>query len=90
MNKQHWRRPAFSPAHEPQYARRLSDKILVAFHHACDQNDIQAAGWLLGVLDFMISRSLTLPTAKEHRARESIVAAHERLWEMRHLTLGEC
>jgi hypothetical protein len=42
------------------------------------------------VLDFMISRSLTLPTAKEHRARESIVAAHERLWEMRHLTLGEC
>ena len=31
----------------PRYSRRLSDKILIAFHHACDQSDFEVAEQLL-------------------------------------------
>jgi hypothetical protein len=34
-------------------ARRLSDKILIAFHQACDQQDFEVAVRLLGVLETM-------------------------------------
>jgi len=27
----------------PRYTRRLSDKILIAFHQACDQSDFEVA-----------------------------------------------
>jgi predicted neuraminidase len=48
------------PAPEPRYARRLPDKILTAFHQACDQGDIEVAV-LLDVLEFMVSRTHNLP-----------------------------
>ena len=93
MNEQHPQEPAYRsqlhPASEPRYARRLSDKILIAFHHACDQREIDIANDLLDVLEFMINRIPTLPTGKERRAKESLVAAHERLWQIRHLTPGD-
>src|SRR5580698_6222207 len=38
----------------PRYSRRLSDKILIAFHHACDQGDFEAAEQLLHVLEMML------------------------------------
>jgi hypothetical protein len=41
--------------------RRLSDDILVAFHHACDQGDIEVAQSLLRVLEFMIRRPTAAP-----------------------------
>jgi len=71
-----------------RYARRLSDKILIAFHHACDQTDIKVAAELLGVLDFMGKR----PTQArgDRRSEENLVAAHERLWLLRHPGLLEC
>jgi hypothetical protein len=81
--------PPDTAAPEPRYTRRLSDKILVAFHHACDQRDIEAAGQLLGVLEFMINRTPNLPTGRDRRAKESLVAAHERLWHIRHPDLLE-
>ena len=31
----------------PRYSRRLSDKIFLAFHHACDQRDYEIAERLL-------------------------------------------
>jgi len=68
----------------PRYARRLSDKILIAFHHACDQGNAEAAWELLNILEFMAKREPTLPTGGERRVREGLVAAHERLWQMRH------
>jgi hypothetical protein len=77
-------------APEPRSVRRLSDKILVAFHHACDQGDIEAAGQLVGVLDFMSRRTPNLPTGRDRRAKESLVAAHERLWHIRHPDLLGC
>jgi hypothetical protein len=78
------------PAPAPRYARRLSDKILIAFHHACDQADIEVAGQLLDLLEFMIKRAPSLPTGSDRRARESLVAAHERLWQLRHPELLDC
>jgi hypothetical protein len=42
-----------APPPETRYARRLSDKILLAFHHACDQTDFEVADDLLDVLEFM-------------------------------------
>ena len=42
-----------SPA---RYTRRLSDHVLIAFHHACDQGDIEVARRLLDVLEFMVRR----------------------------------
>jgi hypothetical protein len=34
-----------------RYTRRLSDKILIAFHQACDQGDFEVAERLLTVLE---------------------------------------
>jgi hypothetical protein len=79
------------PTNPPsRYARRLSDKILIAFHHACDQADIEAAGQLLDVLEFMIKRPVSLSDGRDRRAKESLVAAHERLWLLRHPDLRDC
>jgi hypothetical protein len=72
----------YSPV--PRYVRRLSDKILLAFHQACDQQEIEVAGQLLGVLEFMTRRIATLPNGGERRGKDTLVAAHERLWQIRH------
>ena len=68
----------------PRYTRRLSDKILIAFHQACDQRDVEVAAALLGVLEAMSTRTPNLPGGRERRTIESFVAAHERLWQIRH------
>lgn len=68
----------------PRYTRRLSDKILVAFHQACDQADLEVADGLLGVLELMLTRPRTTPDQQRRRNMEGLVAAHERLWHLRH------
>jgi hypothetical protein len=78
--------PPNAPDPEPRYTRRLSDKILIAFHHACDEGDVEVARQLLDVLEFMTGRPASLPDKKNRRAKESLVAAHERLWQIRHPT----
>ncbi len=81
-------RPAKDPASAqspPQrYTRRLSDKVLVAFHHACDQGDFEVAEHLLHVLEMMLTRRPLTPDGTRRRNMESLVAAHERLWHLRH------
>src|ERR1700677_4310472 len=52
-----------------RYTRRLSDKVLIAFHHACDQRDIEVAGRLLGVLEFMTTRAPVLPAGRDRRSK---------------------
>jgi hypothetical protein len=64
--------------------RRLSDKILVAFHHACDAQDLAVAEQLLKTLESMLTRRGVPPEQNRRRALESLVAAHERLWHLRH------
>ena len=68
----------------PRYTRRLSDKILIAFHQACDQRELEIADQLLRILEGMLTRRPTAPDANRRRNIESLVAAHERLWLLRH------
>ncbi len=68
----------------PRYSRRLSDKILLAFHHACDQGDYEIAEQLLHILESMLTRRTVPPDANRRKSIESLVAAHERLWHLRH------
>ncbi len=68
----------------PRYSRRLSDKILLAFHHACDQGDYEIAEQLLHILENMLTRRTVPPDANRRKSIESLVAAHERLWHLRH------
>ena len=68
----------------PRYSRRLSDKILIAFHHACDQGDYEVADQLLHVLEMMLRRRVLSPDLNRRRTMDTLVAAHERLWHLRH------
>jgi hypothetical protein len=68
----------------PRYSRRLSDKILIAFHHACDQGDFEIAEQLLHILENMLTRRTVPADANRRKSIESLVAAHERLWHLRH------
>ncbi len=72
------------PGSSPRYSRRLSDKILIAFHQACDQADFEIAEQLLHILEMMLKRRPLLPDNNRRRSMESLVAAHERLWHLRH------
>lgn len=78
-----------SPGAIPRYTRRLSDKILIAFHHACDQSDFEVAEQLLHILEMMLTRRPLTPDGTRRRNMESLVAAHERLWHLRHPHIGE-
>jgi hypothetical protein len=64
--------------------RRLSDKILVAFHHACDAQDLDVAEQLLKTLETMLARRGVPAEQNRRKALENLVAAHERLWHLRH------
>ncbi len=68
----------------PRQGRRLSDKILAAFHHACDVNDLDIADHLLVALEMMLTRRPFTVDVGRRRSMESLVAAHERLWHLRH------
>ncbi len=72
------------PVQQPRQTRRLSDKILVAFHHACDERDYEVAGELLRVVEMVLNGHHLLPERDRRKNVESLVAAHERLWLLRH------
>jgi hypothetical protein len=64
--------------------RRTSDHILIAFHHACDQRDFEVAEQLLIVLESVCSPRRLPPDGGDRRVKETLVAAYERLWQLRH------
>ena len=66
------------------YSRRLSDKILLAFDQACDQGDHEIAERLLLLVERMMKRRPVRPDSDRRRNMESLVAAHERLWHLKH------
>ena len=68
----------------PRQGRRLSDKILVAFHHACDAQDMAVAEQLLKTLESMLTRRGVPSEQNRRKSLETLVAAHERLWHLRH------
>lgn len=71
------------PVSQPRQTRRLSDKILIAFHHACDERDYEVAGELLRVVEMVLNSPHTPPERDRRKNVESLVAAHERLWLLR-------
>jgi hypothetical protein len=77
------RQTGFGGGNNHRYTRRLSDKILIAFHQACDQSDFEVAERLLAVLETMLKRSPPVANQR-HRDVSTLVAAHERLWQLRH------
>jgi hypothetical protein len=72
-----------TPQNAPRLGRRLSDKILVAFHHACDVSDLEIADALLRALETIVTRKPSPHQSGRRRDMESLVAAHERLWQLR-------
>ena len=68
----------------PRHTRRLSDKLFVAFHQACDTVDLDVAEQILGILEKMMSKHHTANEGNRRRNMENLVAAFERLWHLRH------
>jgi len=73
-----------APSGPRRAGRGLSDRILVAFHHACDLRDFEIAEQLLRTLELLVTRRPPEPDADRRRGLENLVAAHERLWQLRH------
>ncbi len=63
--------------------RRLSDKVLAAFSQACDQEDLDVAAQLLKVLDALMNKPKMMQQ-DQRKTEMTTVAAHERLWLLRH------
>ena len=60
----------------PRHTRRLSDKILIAFHQACDLADFEVAERLLKVVETVLAVPRETPIDRERREQETLVAAH--------------
>ena len=78
--------PTSAGCRVPPHIRRLFDKVLIPFHHACDQRDFEVAEKLLRVLEMMVDRDLANQDGDRRRTLDGLVAAHERLWSLRHPT----
>ncbi len=72
----------------PRQNRRLPERILVAAHQACDLGDLDVAAQLLSILETVIGQTRGQSRAPADPARrrvmESLIAAHQRLWHLRH------
>ena len=64
--------------------RRLSDKLLLAFHQACDHGALEIAAEILRILETVVARPAPGAMRDRRQAVESLVAAHHGLWELRH------
>jgi hypothetical protein len=67
-----------------RHTRRLSDRIFVAFHQACDTIELDVAEQLLEILEKMMSKRHTTNDSNRRHNMDSLVAAFERLWHLRH------
>ncbi len=67
----------------PPGFRRLSDKVLIVFHHACDRDDLEAAEHLLNLLELLTMRGPRPETGNRRLNVDGLVSAHERLWRLK-------
>ena len=63
----------------PAYIRRLSGKILLAFAHACENDELEVAAQLLRILDMMVARQTLYPARARHQVQADLVAAQRLL-----------
>ncbi len=82
------RRPAWLSAPPvsaaPAFSQRLLDKIAFACHGACESNDLAVAEQLVQIMERMVLRAPLQADGTRRGAMETLVAAHERLWLLRH------
>lgn len=64
--------------------RGLAWHLFSTYHQACDQGDFEVAELLLAVLAMVVAGRLHQPTAPDPHNTEILVAAYERLWNLRH------
>jgi hypothetical protein len=72
-----------STAEALKYGRRLSDKILIAFHHACDIGALSTAEELLGTLTRVVGLSALNETPDRRKVSEALADANYRLWDLK-------
>ncbi len=65
-----------------QYDRRLSDKLLVAFDQACDQNFVAVAELLLRALEIALTREGGPNRVDKRQDLGPVIAAYARLKEL--------
>lgn len=63
----------------PQYTRRLSDKILMAFHQACEQRAIEVAGLLIQALELALTKEGGLGKVDNRKNLEAVFEAFDKL-----------
>ena len=72
------------PGTAPRQNRRLPERILVAAHQACDLGDLDVAAQLLSILETVIHQARGPADPTRRRLMESLIAAYQRLWHLRH------
>ncbi len=85
MSEREWDDMQASPATAEalKHGRRLTDKILIAFHHACDTRDIATAEDLLWTLDRLIARPVLTEGPDRRKIVETFVDANYRLGDVK-------
>lgn len=78
--------PSLAPGLDAAHGRRLSDKVLLAFHQACEQQDTETARQLLDVLDFLWLRDADAPWGRRRNVNY-LVPARERFVHALHQTV---
>ena len=73
------------PGAAPRQNRRLPERILVAAHQACDLGDLDVAAQLLSILETVVGQTRGPVDPARRRTMESLIAAHQRLWHLRHV-----
>lgn len=64
--------------------RRLSDKIISAFHAGCDQGALDIAASLLSTLQMLVKHPPGRSLGTDRRKVEDLAVLRERLWSLRH------
>ena len=67
----------------PAHHRRLADKVLIVFHHACDATHLEAAEHLFRLLELMAVAPPKPGTPNRRINLHHLVDAHERLVALR-------
>lgn len=65
-----------------QYDRRLSDKLLIAFDQACDQNSLVVAELLLRALEIALTKEGGANQVDKRQDLGPVIAAYARLKEL--------
>jgi len=64
--------------------RAVTDEIMIAFHYACDLKDFDVAKRLLITFETALNAQAQSPGPRRQRLLDILVAAHERLWTLKH------